>query len=142
MSCRPDPPTNSMNQAVLPSMLYNKIFDQSDRIKILAFNARTVGNLPHNHPVEIFKPLPKEKEKAIHLIHTEKSPVNEIVNKTVTMLSNPKSIRKHVFTASLTELHSVLHHRTNTITYKNIRTNTRLPQTLTRKQFVDFVSYV
>lgn len=53
-------------------MLYNKIFDQSDRIKTLAFNARTVGNLPHNHPIEIFKPLPKEKEKAIHLIHTEK----------------------------------------------------------------------
>lgn len=44
-------------------MLYNKIFDQLDRIKALAFNARTVGNLPHNHPVEISKPLPEEEEK-------------------------------------------------------------------------------
>lgn len=44
-------------------MLYNKIFDRN---KTLAFNARTVGNLQHNHPVE----LSNQEDKAIHLIHT------------------------------------------------------------------------
>lgn len=57
----------------LPSMLYNKLFDRN---KTLAFNARTVGNLPHNHPVE----LSNQEDKAIHLIHTKKRSVGETVN--------------------------------------------------------------
>lgn len=57
----------------LPSMLYNKIFDRN---KTLAFNARTVGNLPHNHPVELFN----QEDKAIHLIHKKKRSAGETVN--------------------------------------------------------------